>query len=87
MDVLVFEQGDYEILETIDFSEEVTKPQELRFYTLDEQLRDFFERSISDGKPTKFELKSLMYDRDRIRKAYENLIVATDTEYQLAQHR
>lgn len=87
MDVLVFEQGDYEILETIDFSEEVTKPQELRFYTLDEQLRDFFERSISDGKPTKFELKSLMYDRDRIRKAYENLIVATDTEYQVAQHR
>ena len=85
--LLTFEQGDYEILETIEFSEEVTKPQELRFYTLDEQLRDFFERSISGGKPTKFELKSLMYDRDRIRKAYEKLIVATDTDYQIAEHR
>jgi len=85
--ILKFEQGDYEVLETIDFSEEVTKPQELRFYTLDEQLRDFFERSISSGKPTKFELKSLIYDRDRIRKAYETLIVATDTDYQVSQHR
>ena len=56
--ILTFEQGDYEVLETIEFSEEVAKPQELRFYTLDEQLRDFFERSISGGKPTKFELKS-----------------------------
>lgn len=85
--LLKFEQGDYEVLETIEFSEEVSKPQELRFYTLDEQLRDFFEKSISDGKPTKFELKSLMYDRDRIRKAYEKLIVATDTDYLVNSRR
>jgi len=85
--ILKFEQADYEVLETIDFSEEVSKPQELRFYTLDEQLRDFFEKSISGGKPTKFELKSLMYDRDRIRKAYDKLIVATDTDYLVNTHR
>jgi hypothetical protein len=85
--ILKFEQADYEVLETIEFSEEVTKPQELRFYTLDEQLRDFFEKSISGGKPTKFELKTLMYDRDRIRKAYEKLITITDTDYQIAEHR
>jgi hypothetical protein len=85
--ILTFEQGDYEVLETIEFSEEVAKPQELRFYTLDEQLRDFFERSISGGKPTKFELKSLMYDRDRIRKAYDKLIVATDTDYLVNERR
>ena len=85
--ILKFEQADYEVLETIDFSEEVSKPQELRFYTLDEQLRDFFEKSISGGKPTKFELKSLMYDRDRMRKAYDKLIVATDTDYLVNAHR
>jgi len=85
--ILKFEQADYEVLETIDFSEEVSKPQELRFYTLDEQLRDFFEKSISGGKPTKFELKALMYDRDRIRKAYDKLIVATDTDYLVNTHR
>ena len=69
--ILNFQQTEYEILENIEFSEEVTKPQELRFYTIDEQLRDYFEKSLTSGKPSKTELKTLIYDRDRIRKLYE----------------
>jgi hypothetical protein len=57
--ILKFEQGDYEVLETIDFSEEVTKPQELRFYTLDEQLTDFFEKNMPQQKLSRSEEKKL----------------------------
>lgn len=85
--ILKFETTDYEVIENIEFSEEVSKPEELRFYSLDEQLRDFFEKSISGGKPTKFELKQLMNERDRIQKAYKKLIVVTDTDYFINQHR
>ena len=85
--ILKFETTDYEVIENIEFSEEVSKPDELRFYSLDEQLRDFFEKSISGGKPTKFQLKELMVERDRIQKAYKKLIVVTDTDYLINQHR
>jgi len=87
--ILVFDPAtEYELLETIeDFQEEITRPEELRFFTLDEQLQDFFEKSLPEGKPTKFELKDLRYDRDRIRKAYGKLITVTDTDYVLNVHR
>jgi len=85
--ILNFQQTEYEILENIEFSEEVTKPQELRFYTIDEQLRDYFEKSLTSGKPSKTELKTLIYDRDRIRKLYEKVIVVTDTDYILNERR
>jgi hypothetical protein len=86
--ILKFDISEYEVLENIeDFQEEISKPEELRFYTLDEQLRDFFEKSIIGGKPTKYQLKQLMYDRDRIKNAYSKLISVTDTEYLISEHR
>jgi len=70
--ILVFDPtSEFELLETIDdFQEQITRPEELRFFTLDEQLQDFFEKSLPQGKPTSYQLKELRYDRDRIRKAY-----------------
>jgi hypothetical protein len=87
--ILIFDPAtEYEILETIeDFQEQITRPDELRFFTLDEQLQDFFEKSLPVGKPTTFQLKELRYDRDRIRKAYSKLITVTDTDYVLNVHR
>jgi len=42
--ILVFDPtSEFELLETIDdFQEQITRPEELRFFTLDEQLQDFF---------------------------------------------
>lgn len=44
--ILVFDPtSEFELLETIDdFQEQITRPEELRFFTLDEQLQDFFEK-------------------------------------------
>ena len=47
---LVFEPSDLEIIETIDFEEEVQRPEELRFFTLDEQLIDYFQKSLPKKK-------------------------------------
>jgi hypothetical protein len=43
-DVLVFEPTEFEVLETFDFEEEVQKPEETRFFTLENQLTDYFEK-------------------------------------------
>jgi hypothetical protein len=79
-DILKFEKEDLEILETFDHEEEIQRPEELRFYTLDEQLTDFFEKMMP-AKLTRFEEKELKKTRDRARLAYEKTILVTDTEY------
>jgi len=43
-DVLTFQPEEYEILEEFTFEEEIQRPDELRFFTLDEQLLDYFEK-------------------------------------------
>jgi hypothetical protein len=79
-DILKFEKEDIEILETFEHEEEIQRPEELRFYTLDEQLTDFFEKSLP-AKLTRFEEKELRKLRDRARTAYEKTILVTDTDY------
>ena len=79
-DTLKFEQGDLEILETFDHEEEIQRPEELRFYTLDEQLTDLFEKMMP-AKLSRFEEKELRKFRDRARLSYEKTILVTDTDY------
>ena len=85
--ILTFDISEYQVLDTIEFEEEVSRPQELRFFTLDEQLRDFFEKSLPSGKPTKYQLKQLAYDRERIRTMYERSIIFGGREYEVQTHR
>jgi hypothetical protein len=80
-DVLVFEPSEFEVLETFDFEEEIQKPEETRFFTLDAQLTDFFEKTLPKGKVSKHEIKELKVIKDRFKTAYEKLIVATDSDY------
>ena len=65
----------------LDFEEEVQKPEETRFFTLDAQLSDFFEKTLPTGKVTKHEIKELKQLKDRFKTAYEGLIVATESDY------
>jgi len=80
-DVLVFERNEFEVLETFDFEEEIQKPEETRFFTLDAQLNDYFDKILPKGKVTKFQIKELKSMRDRLKLAYEGLIVPTDSDY------
>uniref|UniRef100_A0A6C0B3N2 Uncharacterized protein n=1 Tax=viral metagenome TaxID=1070528 RepID=A0A6C0B3N2_9ZZZZ len=80
-DVLIFDPSEFEVLETFDFEEEIQKSEETRFFTLDSQLTDYFEKTLPKGKVTKHEIKELKQFKDRLKIAYEGLIVATDSDY------
>lgn len=88
-DTLSFDPAsEFEILETLDdFEEEIQRPEDVRFFTLEEQLLDYFEKVMPKRKATKFELQALKYDRDRMRLAYGRLIKVTETDYVIDTHR
>jgi hypothetical protein len=80
-ETLVFEPGELEILETFDFEEEIQRPEESRFYTLEQQINDFFEKMLPEKKLKRHEEKELKKLRDRIKASYEKTIFVTDTDY------
>ena len=87
MDV-VFESSDLEIIESFDFEEEVQRPEELRFFTLEEQLTDYFQKVLPKrNHVTKAEHYKIKNEVDRIRKIYEDLVVLTDTDYRIDTDR
>jgi hypothetical protein len=87
MDV-VFESSDLEIIESFDFEEEVQRPEELRFFTLEEQLMDYFQKVLPKrNHVTKAEHYKIKNEVDRIRKVYEELVILTDTDYRIDTER
>jgi hypothetical protein len=60
-DVLVYDPAsEFEVLERIEFQEEIQRPEELRFFTLDEQLLDYFEKVLPKKKHiSKFEYQTI----------------------------
>jgi hypothetical protein len=85
---LVFEPSDLEIIETIDFEEEVQRPEELRFFTLDEQLIDYFQKSLpKKNHVTKAENWKIKKEVDRIKELYEDLVIVTETDYRINDER
>lgn len=81
-DILTFDPAsEFEILESFEFEEEVQRAEELRFFTLDEQLLDFQAKVLSSRKkPTKFEKMRVLEESDRYRQLYDKLIIPTDEE-------
>ena len=76
-DTLTFDPAtEYEVLETIDdFQEEIQRPEELRFFTLDDQLADYQSKVLyGKRKITKQDEKNLKREVDRYRLIYNNLI-------------
>ena len=81
-DILSFDPtSEFEILESFEFEEEVQRPEEIRFFTLDEQLLDFQAKMLSGKKkPTKFDKLKVFEESDRYRQLYDKLIIPTDEE-------
>jgi len=75
---------EFQILETFDFEEEIRRPEALRFYTLDEQLIDYIEKSMPQGKASKFQIQQLQKERERIQNAYLSVI---DSDFELKEKR
>ena len=82
-EVLLYDPAsDFEVLERIDFEEEIQRPDELRFFTLDEQLLDYFEKVLPKKKHiSKFEYQKIAKDSDRIRNLYNRTVTLTDSDY------
>lgn len=85
---VVFEPQEYEVIETFEYEEDVQRPEELRFFTLDEQLVDYFQKAL----PTKKHIQKAEYAKinkevERLRKLYENIVVLTDTDYRIKNER
>ena len=77
-DILTFDpQKDYIVLKEItDFEEEVQRSEELRFFTLEEQLLDYQSKVLySKSKITRFLQKTLKKEIERFQEVYENNIV------------
>ena len=72
---------EFQVLETFDFEEETARGESVRFFTLEEQLNDYFELKAPKGKMTRFEMKELASQVDRIKDAYTEVVELTDTEY------
>jgi hypothetical protein len=88
-DILIFNPGsEFEIIESIEFEEEIQRPEELRFFTLEEQLLDYFEKVLPKKKNiTKFEYETIAKEIDRVRELYGKSILLTDTDYVLETGR
>jgi len=76
--------SEFEVIESIEFEEEIARPESLRFYTLDEQLLDYFDKVLpKKGKITKFEYNKISQEVDRVRDIYDTVITVTDTDYRV----
>jgi len=84
-DVLEFDPAtEFQVLETFDFEEEIQRPEALRFYTLEEQLLDYVEKSMPEGKATRFQIQQLHRERERLKDAYLSSI---DPNFELRPKR
>lgn len=88
-DIFTFDPAsEFELIEALDFEEEVQRPEELRFFTLDEQLLDYFDKVLPKKKHiSKFEYRRIAKDTERIRELYNRTIVVTDTDYAVETSR
>lgn len=85
---LVFEPNEFEIIEVLDFQEEVQRPEELRFFTLDEQLIDYYDKVLPKKKfISKTEKKKISQEVDRLQEIYEKNVTITDVDYRVDKTR
>lgn len=87
-DYLTFEPGEYEVLDNIVFDELVQRDERVRFYTLEEQLTDAYEKTLpTDRRVTSFELDILRRDNDRVKELYTQYILEGADTYSLRETR
>lgn len=86
MEFLNFEASEFQVLEDIEFDETVQRPEKIRFYTLDEQIVDAFEKLVPrDKKVSKFQLEETKREVNRIKELYETFVLPTTEDYVLRE--
>jgi hypothetical protein len=82
---LNFTPEEYQVLEDIEFDETIQRPEKVRFYTLEEQTADAFEKMVPRGKSTRFQRDQLKKEVDRFRELYEKYVMALPEDYTLRE--
>ena len=83
-ELFTFEPSEFQIIEDrIEFDETIRRPEAKRFFTLDEQVEDAYEKMIPKGRTTKFALEVLKKEVEKLRSLYLDLIVPTAETYEL----
>ena len=81
-----FEAKDVQVLGEVVFEEETQRPAATRFYTLEEQVSDSYEKMVPrDKRVTKFKLKELEKEVERYRELYSTYITPTAEDYMLQE--
>ena len=80
-----FKASEFVIVEELDYDETIQRPETIRFFTLDEQVSDAYEKMVPRGRTTKFQLDVIKKESDRLRKLYLEHIVPTADAYQIRE--
>lgn len=84
--ILTFDPSEFQVLEdNIEFDELIQRPEKVRFYTLQEQTTDAFEKLVPKGKVTKFQREKVQKEVDRIRDLYDAFVVPMPETYELRE--
>lgn len=83
MEYFNFESSEFQILEDIEFDEEIQRPSEIRFYTLAEQTVDAFEKMIPKQRITQFEIDKIRKEVERIKNLYSDFVEQTPEDYKI----
>ena len=81
---LNFDASEFVVLEeAIEFDETIQRPEAVRFYTLDEQELDAFEKLMPKGRTTQYQRNAVKDEVLRMRDLYDAYIVPTPDDYLL----
>lgn len=87
-DVLNFDASEFIVLEDgIDVNESIERPERIRFYTLDEQEVDAFEKLTPKGRVSQYKRDVLQNELERAHALYVEHVVSTVDEYTLREPR
>lgn len=80
-----FTPEEFQVLEDIEFEEEIQRPEKIRFYTFEEQTADAFDRMLPRGKVTRFQKDKIQYELDTMQNLYNKYVIVTPTDYEIRQ--
>lgn len=84
-DIFTFKPSEFVLVEELEYDETIQRPEAIRFYTLDEQVGDAYEKMVPRGRTTKFKMEVLRKEAERLRQLYLDHIVPTSDDYLLRE--
>lgn len=84
-DFFNFEPSDFQLIEEFEFDETVQREERVRFYTLQEQTVDAYEKFLPRGHVSRYKLNELKQEVDNLRDLYETYIVTKPEGYDVRE--